>query len=176
MTPREKRNQRKRWKINSRCYRSRKSEHVHENIILQENTPPPTDDENGEMNAEQARRELERRKESRDRVRRYRFKKKFEEKVSELEKQLQKYKKRFNRLKKEDEKRKRNKIIKENITPGTRVEILLDGTRTDSSKVEEVKKKLLFGEVVRDQLSQSYKKIKNYRDKQVFKKLYRVMS
>lgn len=181
MTSREQRVIRRRWRINSKSYRLRNKQIQIENIILQENTPPPSDEENNERVSvlSKSRREAGRKLANRNKAKRYKEKRNLTSKLAALQKQLSKYKKRYNRLKeqiKEQPMKRQKKNDPQNpsnpeMTPGTRVGDLLKNTGVDQSKVDVVKKSLLFGEVVKDQLSETYKTLKSNRAKQIFKKI-----
>nr|CAI5833528.1 unnamed protein product [Callosobruchus analis] len=57
------------------------------------------------------------------------------------------------------------------LTPVTKLNLLLGASAIEHPKVEEVKKTLLFGEVVQQQLANTYQQLKSDQKKQVFKKM-----
>nr|CAH7719659.1 unnamed protein product [Callosobruchus chinensis] len=58
-------------------------------------------------------------------------------------------------------------------TPGTKVQRILDKSlsKPDSKKVEEVRRNLLFGEVVKKQLTETYSTLNTNKSKQIFQKI-----
>lgn len=80
--------------------------------------------------------------------------------IKKLVQKTQKYKQKYYRLKKLINK-------KDNPpTPNTRVQTLLE----DDKQKATIVKKLLFGEVISDQLKENYKNLTNFKEKQIFKK------
>nr|CAH7714535.1 unnamed protein product [Callosobruchus chinensis] len=124
MTPREKRQVRKKWKENSKKYRLRKKQTDMEMSLLKSNTPPASsDEENQPPNLNVSfQRQIGRKIANRNKIKRYREKKATARKMQDLKRMVELYKKKYYRL--------------------------LGASQIEPSKVEEVKKNLMFGEVV----------------------------
>lgn len=162
MTDRELRKQRKKWKQYTRTHRMRLKEGRIEEKIENASDVPSTSD---------GRKQYALKRSKRMKIERHREKKKSKEVISSLRKKVDKWKKRFTRLK--DSLNKSNEStnpLSPSLTPGTRVQNIMDESSFEQHKVEAVKKQLLFGEVIREQLSESYKTLKT-KEKQVFKKI-----
>lgn len=171
LSSRERRKRRKNWRQYSAKYRNKK----HTIKFANENTPPESvvgsDAENIPPANENSRRRIEgKRRSAANRVRRHRKKKKTENEIKLLKQKLQKYKKRCNRLKQQMARKSKQTCIID-LTPKSRVEAMLDLNTADPRKVEEVKKSLLLGEVLKEQVCESYKTVKTNRGKQVMKKI-----
>nr|CAH7751033.1 unnamed protein product [Callosobruchus chinensis] len=147
MTPREKRQVRKKWKENSKKYRLRKKQTDMEMSLLKSNTPPASsDEENQPPNLNVSfQRQIGRKIANRNKIKRYREKKATARKMQDLKRMVELYKKKYYRL--------------------------LGASQIEPSKVEEVKKNLMFGEVVQQQLVNTYQGLDSDQKKQVFKKI-----
>lgn len=128
---------------------------------MREYTPPPSEAENSEQGAPASgRRRSGNKRYVRNRKRRSRKNKQKDDMIKKLVQKTQKYKQKYYRLKKLINK-------KDNPpTPNTRVQTLLE----DDKQKATIVKKLLFGEVISDQLKENYKNLKNFKEKQIFKK------
>lgn len=171
MTPRQQRQTRKRWKENSLNYRLKQKRIATETSMLRENTPPQSSDEENVGNYRECRKDIGKRIAARNKVKRHREKKSMAKKMKEMKRKLDSYKKKYYRIRKKLQSRKKLDSTNPNLTPATKVEAMLNESHIDPSKVAEVKKSLFFGEVVKKQLSESYKTLKTDRTKQVFKKI-----
>lgn len=171
MTPRQQRQTRKRWKENSLNYRLKQKRIATVIGTLRENTPPRSSDEENVGNYRECRRDIGKRIAARNKVRRHREKKNMEKKLKEIKRKLDLYKKKYYRIRKKLKPRKNLDSTNLSLTPATKVEVMLNESHIDPSKVAEVKKSLIFGEVVKAQLAESYKSLKTDRTKQVVKKI-----
>nr|CAH7730600.1 unnamed protein product [Callosobruchus chinensis] len=174
MTPREKRQVRKKWKENSKKYRLRKKQTDMEMSLLKSNTPPASsDEENQPPNLNVSfQRQIGRKIANRNKIKRYREKKATAREMQDLKRKVELYKKKYYRLL-GNNKNKINQQISDsnNLTPITKVNLLLGASQIEPSKVEEVKKNLMFGEVVQQQLVNTYQGLDSDQKKQVFKKI-----
>ncbi|CAG9814469.1 unnamed protein product [Phaedon cochleariae] len=173
MTPRELRQIRKKWKENSKNYRLKKKRAEMERSLLELNTPPvSSDEENRPANVDVSiQRQVGRKIANRNKVKRYRDRKNAERKMQDLKRKSESYKKKYYRLLEKTKQEKNHKTIDTDLTPLTKVNMLLDASQIESSKVEEVKKSLIFGEVVQQQLVNTYQELKSDQKKQIFKKI-----
>ncbi|CAH0553265.1 unnamed protein product [Brassicogethes aeneus] len=178
MTSREQRQKRKDWKNYTREYRLRKKEKAKQNELLANNTPPTSDDENDiplvapgvAPTPSQAR---GKKLSNRNKMKRHLERKKLKQKLEALQRKVQQYKKRFQRLQKQMNNKTNESMSSLNsnsllLTPNTRVNLIIEESKSDA---DVVKKKLLFGEVIKDQLRESYNILNTTREKQVFKKI-----
>lgn len=162
MSSREKRQKRKQWRINSSVYREKKRK-IHQNVgILMEETPPsspesfaePALQNNNAVNRGVAlrRRRLLRKRRAIMYAKIYKLEKKLKEEV----KRKEKYRKRYIRL------NRQNKIS----SAEAKVDSLLQNTKVPKI----VKKKLIFSELLINELTQSYKRLKTHKAKQDYYK------
>lgn len=174
MTPREQRQIRKKWKENSKNYRLRIKKMKVESALLEVNTPPASSDEEDleeHRKTTPKQREIGRTIANTNKMRRYRQRKETEKKLQCLKKKVELYKKRYYRLLEKVKPKQKCNSLEPDLTPITKVNALLNGSQIDSSKVEEVKKNLIFGEIIQQQLMKSYKELKSDRHKQLVKKM-----
>uniref|UniRef100_A0A6P7HAX1 Uncharacterized protein LOC114348457 isoform X1 n=1 Tax=Diabrotica virgifera virgifera TaxID=50390 RepID=A0A6P7HAX1_DIAVI len=173
MTPRQQRLKRKQWRTNLAAFRQRQKALKETGQHLENNTPPNSSDE--ENVPENIRADIGRRRAIQNRVKRHREKVKTREKIKKLEAALEKYKKRYQRLKAEKQKKELEmKQPRTPLTPLTNTDLIIDETPytpRKTLKVDEIKKKILFGQVMEEQLRHSYKECEQNRTKQVIKKL-----
>lgn len=168
MTEREQRKKRKEWKRSSTTYRKKKTANKTAERHVAMNTPPQSDEE-GEQRDPLSRQKQEqyekRRRSNRERMRRYRKAKEREENINKLKKQLEKYKKKYYRAKTMQCNENERKITSTD-TPNTRVKKMLQ----NESNRELVAKKLLFGEVLNDQLQENYQQLTSEKEKRFLKR------
>nr|CAI5855557.1 unnamed protein product [Callosobruchus analis] len=164
MTPREQRLIRKKWKENSKNYRLKKNQIEMEISMLEANTPPvSSDEENHPPTANLSfQRQIGRKIANKNKIKRYRQRKEAARKIQNLTRKVESYKKKYYRLLRKT-KPKRNP----DLTPVTKINLLLGASAIEHSKVEEVKK-TLFGEVVQQQLANTYQQLKSEQKKQAF--------
>ncbi|CAH1106712.1 unnamed protein product [Psylliodes chrysocephalus] len=173
MTPREQRRIRKKWKENSKNYRLKKKQTEIETSLLELNTPPiSSDEENQPANVDVSfQRQIGRKIANRNKIKRYRERKEAAIKMQDLKRKAELYKKKYYRLLQKNKQQRSHETTDSNLTPLTKVNMLLNASQIEPSKVEEVKKSLIFGEVVQQQLVNTYQELKSDQKKQVFKKM-----
>nr|CAI5846123.1 unnamed protein product [Callosobruchus analis] len=164
MTNREVRSQRKKWRKYTRSHRER----------LKDNSTDTLDNlrsENG-MKRSDGRKEYAAKRNNRMKVERHREKLRREATISDLRRNIGKWKKKYSRLKASLNKNKdaAQKPESQSITPEARVQQIMENSLIQPQRVEEVKKQLLFGEAIKDQLLESYKSLRPD-EKRVFKKI-----
>lgn len=189
-THREKRQQRKSWRDTQRRHRERKKKAEEESRFLSNNSPPSSDSENiiGELPARELTNCLTRSKtqqltnddspsssltvastscakvdgrtNSGKRKRRKELQK-LKKKLREGEKKAARYRKRYQRL------LAKIKCDKKNATPRSKVNGFLKGRKVD----KDVKRKLVFGEVLVSQLTHNYNQIKSHKTKDNVKRV-----
>nr|CAI5822123.1 unnamed protein product [Callosobruchus analis] len=164
MTNREVRSQRKKWRKYTRSHRERvkdNSTHTLDNLRS----------ENG-MKRSDGRKEYAAKRNNRMKVERHREKLRREATISDLRRKIGKWKKKYSRLKASLNKNKdaAQKPESQSITPEARVQQIMENSLIQPQRVEEVKKQLLFGEAIKDQLLESYKSLRPD-EKRVFKKI-----
>lgn len=192
MSTKKKKQIRKKWKEASSSYRERKRTQQKTEYFLQENSPPVSDIEvdpnpdnvvgndsvpccskkvnktrdvvkNEEKQSDH--KSTGRKKVRKDRASCYRKLKAAERKIADLKKSIERYRKRYKR---QNFKFKiLNNKIKENDTPETKINKLTSGVTVPP----EVKRRLLFGEALSQQLSENAKKIITQKDKNIFSKV-----
>lgn len=108
-----------------------------------------------------SRKEYGRRRIKRDRAKVYRRLRKAEKEIKKLKRRVDCYRKRFSRAV------QKSKQKKGELTPNTKVKKML-GNQVVS---HEVKKVLLFGTAIENELAHRYRKMKTYKDKQLFAKV-----
>lgn len=165
-TDREKRKTRKIGKEATDKSRKRKKDAEDEERILNENSPPPSED-GSPMRAEppqpDGRRRSGRKKIKRNKTKIYRDMEKLTLKFNKSRQKAERYKKLYLRLLKSCKEQ-------ENIeaTPRTKVKRLLKGQAVS----EVVRKRLVFGELIEQQLSKSYRSTANIRDKHLIRNIF----
>nr|CAI5866096.1 unnamed protein product [Callosobruchus analis] len=127
--------------------------------------------ENG-MKRSDGRKEYAAKRNNRMKVERHREKLRREATISDLRRKIGKWKKKYSRLKASLNKNKdaAQKPESQSITPEARVQQIMENSLIQPQRVEEVKKQLLFGEAIKDQLLESYKSLRPD-EKRVFKKI-----
>lgn len=108
---------------------------------------------------------------NRNKVKRHRERKEAARKIQDLRKKVDHYKKKYYRLVEKTNKPVNYEPTNPNLTPLTKVNLLLDASHIEPSKIGEVKRNLMFGEVIQQQLANSYQELKSDKKKQVFKKI-----
>lgn len=161
LTPRQQRSKKKTWRESSQRYRQNiRNRQRSINQYINETTPPPSPLPEPNLNPPQpgpSRQLLAgRKKVKKNKSKVYRDNKKLKAQLTKAESKARKYKSRYFRLKKE---------IKKN-SPLTKVNTLLKGHVVPV----EVKKKLLFNEVLVSQISNNYSTLKH---KQVNRKIFK---
>lgn len=159
MSSREHRTKKKQWKQNSKCYRAR----IRQNSKLQQhlnaNSPPDSDEENAEpsVNPDQVnnankmdRKSVGRKKVRRDRSKMYKDNQKLKEQLKISKARAERYKKRYQSLK------TKTQNSQHPLTPNSKVRKLLGNERVSPV----IRKRLLFGEVLNEEVSSSFKKLK----------------
>lgn len=170
LTPRETRLRQKKWRENSKRYRFKQKLEQQLRLNLEMSTPPHSDIENEDPNPinmantpkiESSRQKIMGRKIMYGkRANCYRLLKTVRKENKNLRKQLDKYKKRYYR-----QKNKTQKNVE--LTPNTKVETMLQGITVPP----QVKKRLLFGEVLNQELTSNFQILKDHRSKQIFTKV-----
>lgn len=171
MTPREQRAKRKKWNENNKRSRVRKQneKRLQEHLINQ--TPPESDEERIDATNEReehnilplagsSRKSSGRRRVRKDRAKAYRMLTKERNKSEIYRKKAAKYRKKYERLLEKISKKEHE------ITPRKKVKEIIKGVKVTT----EIKKRLLFGEVLQHQLTHNFKKLRNEKSKQVFTK------
>ncbi|CAH0553686.1 unnamed protein product [Brassicogethes aeneus] len=164
LTPRQQRIKRKTWKECSYQYRQKNKKKKQAIIqFIHETTPPATPEPyHGQPQQEPksgpSRASMRgRKKVRRDRAKAYRELKKVKNELSKTQRRLNKYKTKYFRLKQDVKK----------DSPNTKVNKLIKGV----SVPLEVKKKLLFNEVLISQISENYKEVKDKSNRQKFREV-----
>uniref|UniRef100_A0A8D9AZZ8 Uncharacterized protein n=1 Tax=Cacopsylla melanoneura TaxID=428564 RepID=A0A8D9AZZ8_9HEMI len=157
MNPRDKRTIRKNWKIASAKYREKKNEENQTQAFLDDNSPPPSPQPQNyslegcqvEVNIVNNYAEAGRKRSRKNREEKNIKIKELEKKLKKAEaekKKLKKYKNKYYRL-------KNNEVTpKADYTPRTKVSKLLKKTPVSN----ELRKKILFGEVISQQIQQNF--------------------
>nr|CAI5820480.1 unnamed protein product [Callosobruchus analis] len=124
------------------------------------------------MKRSDGRKEYAAKRNNRMKVERHREKLRREATISDLRRKIGKWKKKYSRLKASLNKNKdaAQKPESQSITPEARVQQIMENSLIQPQRVEEVKKQLLFGEAIKDQLLESYKSLRPD-EKRVFKKI-----
>lgn len=164
LSVRDQRRKRKQWREYSQTYRNKKKRTQTENDLLiqrmHENTPPESGAEEDlaivPVTPENNRRLSASKKYVRNRKKRSRENKRKNELIKTLKLRIQKYKQKYYRLKKIN-------IKTDPPTPSKRVVEIMKEDRNV------VVKKLLFAEVITDQLKTNYKNLTSIKEKQIFK-------
>ncbi|KAK5640405.1 hypothetical protein RI129_011216 [Pyrocoelia pectoralis] len=168
VSERQKRNIRKRWKKASSSYRMKQKTNENLQKFLDETTPPssPANNEHGPgdfVNCSGSSRQsiAGRKRVLRARSATVRRLKQLEKEMEKYKKKATRYKVKYHRLKKHADKKS-----KKDNTPRTKVNIL---TR-DQNLSKEVKRQLIFGEVIKSQLSENFQNIakNSIKEKQKF--------
>lgn len=165
LSERSQRKKRKQWRECSQAYRNRKKELrvQNENLIrrLHEDTPPISDQEEDHaivpVIPNSSRRISANKRYARNRKRRSRECKQKNEQIRNLKRKIQKYKQKYYRLKKKSQDRGP-------ASPNKRVEQIMCKNETV------IAKKVLFAEVLSEQLKTNYKNLSTMREKQIFRK------
>lgn len=156
MTEREKRAIRKIWREKTKKHRDRLKLQTPRNCLII--TPPASDDEDQAPPRPQNNIILAaRRRSETQRKLRNKFIKKQKDEIQRLRQKVNEYQKKLRR------------IAKQNMTPNTKVADLLQNKTIEN--VEEVKKKLIFSEVIQRQLKENVNLTKNDNEKKIFKKV-----
>lgn len=144
-----------------------------ERSLLELNTPSvSSDEETRPPNVDVSfRRQVGRKIANSNKIKRYRERKDAERKMQDLKRKSALYKMKYYRLLENIKQNKNHKTIYTDLTPLTKVNMLLDVSQNKPSKVEEVKKNLIFGEVIQQQLVNTYQELKSDQKKQIFKKI-----
>lgn len=194
LAPKKQKQKRKDWKINSARYRRKIRLQKQNDRFLQENSPPTTDDEQSEDqpvsnnvipnvdyvdgSKEKPREEqiieinvnrkktAGRRRVRKDRASCYRKLKEAERQIIKLRRSLERYKKQISRQKLKS-KQKFNKIT-DCDSPETRINKL---TSDINVLPKNIKRRLVFGEVLADQLSENAKSLQLQKDREAFHKV-----
>lgn len=157
---------RKEWVERAKRFRQRKKENKSLKQILEYDSPPPTPESREIENYQQQTPSTSKESSSRSRIvagkkvakrNRYKWKREKEkllQKLDRLEKRKNVYKSRYNRAKKE--------LKKYKSTPEKNVEAVLVG----QSVRPEIKRQLLFGEVIKKQIKENFCKQKSPKDRQ----------
>lgn len=157
MSDREHRKITKEWRKRSKRYRDRKKEEKKLNVILQQNTPPssplmgvavtPDSTPASKPTDSTSRRNAGRKRVKKSRSKMYRTIMILRDNIKKSNRSAEKYKKRYERLKK--------KIIKRRnpLSPNSSVTRFLGKEKVS----QDVRKKLVFGEVVTQQLKENIK-------------------
>lgn len=160
MTPRDQRRKRKEWKEYSKRSRSNKKKDVNKNTVVKETS----------KRKKEVKRKVKSNESNRRCVRRHREKEKLVSLVKKYKQEVNRYRKRCFRYEQE-QKLNAPQCSESPTTPFTKVNASIEVCLRDPKKVEEVKKKLLLGEVIKHQLQDSFSSLKSEQEKQVFKKL-----
>ena len=164
MTEREKRKQRALWKKNSRKYRQKKENLV--NIIT--NTPPQSEDENIHVHNDTpylTKRKRGRKVVRKDRAKAYRTIAKQNTKIKEMQNKIDSLKKKIKRQKRKE--RMLKTVSKNEASPNTKVDNII----RDANVAADVRKKLLFAEVLTSQLQVTAASLpKNSKEREAFQK------
>lgn len=166
MTPREQRQQRKKWKENIQNFRLKRKQ-------MDNETAKPGPVVNTVQQQKPGRR-VNYRIFNRNKINRFRKTENIKKHIQKLKRMASKYKKRYQRLLKsvENNKEQQNDPMDTELTPVTKINTLINETQiNDSKKVQQVKKVLIFNEVVQKQLAESYTEIKSEKTKRLFKKI-----
>jgi hypothetical protein len=151
MTPRDARKKRKQWRQNTKNKRARAKELVN---FLKSNTPETSDDDDYVPNVvlvKDGRKTSARKRALRNRSAQNR-------KLQSAVKYAQKYKNMYFRL------LRSSNLPSAESSPRTKVRKTLNGRRVDS----DIRKKLLFGEVLNAQLAENYEQRKGFKSRQLF--------
>lgn len=158
MTERQKRKQRKTWRINSQKYRQKKK--MIANILA--DSPPDTENEIEDDNRE-SRKKAGRKQVKKDKAQAYRTVKKQKHKIQKMEKIINQLQKKIQRSRRREERASQ----KTADTPTRNVDELTRGCPVTA----EVRKRLLFGEVLTTQLKDTVEKLpKNSKQREAFQK------
>lgn len=158
-TPRQQRIKRKNWRKISKRYRENKKIKELQGDYVQNNTPPESENESFDDEALQD--IAKQRRSNKIRKRRSRESAKKDKLISKLKSKVEKYKKRYQRLKQKNEK------TKDKLTPNKRVELIMKNKLGSN----EIRKKLLFAEVIKEQINENSKRVKSFREKNILKRV-----
>ncbi|CAH0550451.1 unnamed protein product [Brassicogethes aeneus] len=157
LSKRDQRMKRKQWRKNSTTYRLRKKQTENENHFLEENTPPPSPvrlENVNDVPRDTPQSILGRRLAAKNRKIRSRRSKEKNELIEKLKKKITKYKVKYHRLRNLTKEKRTKREVQ--LSPKTRVnETMRENQNPD------IIKKLLFAEVVKDQLKTNYKELKS---------------
>lgn len=168
MTPREQRKQRKKWRDNIRNFRLKRKQMDEETVT----TPDHEVQIENPVHQQKPGRKKNYKILNRNKINRFRKTEKTKKQIEQLKRTAYRYKKRYQRLLKSVEKNKENTLMDVELTPVTKINTLINETQThDSKKVQQVKKSLIFNEVVKKQLAESYTELKTEKTKRLFKKI-----
>ncbi|KAK4880918.1 hypothetical protein RN001_004237 [Aquatica leii] len=159
---REQRMKRKHWRKHSRTYRLKKKLSENTSKYVEENTPPsspaPAEEVENIQREETPQSIAGKRLAARNRKRRNRQLQEKGKMIQKLQKKLNKYKVKCHRLQNE----KKAKAIKlSSNSPGARVKQILK----EKNENPEVVRKVLFAEVMKDQLKDNYQQLRKDKDK-----------
>ncbi|CAG9788822.1 unnamed protein product [Diatraea saccharalis] len=180
MTPRQLRAQRKKWRVNSKSHYERKKKEKAIQQLLLENSPPNSDTEvlpaadqdpldRPALNIPRPffdcmdRDTCQQCLKKDILLRKFRYRHKKEIGILKLE--LEKTKKQKDALRKTFYRIMKNKTKKENISTEEKIEHLIENVNTE--KREEIKKKLVFGEILSRSIGEGYKSLRK-KDKKEF--------
>lgn len=190
LSPKKQATKRKEWKANSQRHRDKKKLLKETDRYLEQNSPPSTDDEQDqnqppldnsnednyvreeneaiqkESKKSSIKRNVGRQKVKKSRTSCYRKLKESEKQISELKKSLAKYKKQIQRLN-----LKKIKPATQKITDMDSPETKVNKLTTEINVPPAIKKSLIFGEVLRNQLSENAKQLGTQKDKDIFSKV-----
>lgn len=160
---REIRQQRKKWRVNSKTYRDKISKENNLQILLQSNTPPDTPPELPAASVDlpsTSRKQCGRKKVMRSRSRMFRQLKEASKKLEHEKKRAEKYKKKYYRA------LNKSKGAIHNPSPQTKIRQLTQGTKVSTR----VKRALFVGESIISGLKEKLKHCKGNKEKQTFHK------
>lgn len=157
-TPRQQRLKRKQWRRCSQTYRTNSKFKIQQRTLLGLNSPPDTETESL-PDAELLKQSASKRRDNKLRKQRSKESAKKDETISKLKRKLEKYKKRYQHTKKIEK-------SKEDLTPNKRVDLIMK-----NQAEQQIRKQLLFAEVIKDQITQTHKSMKSKRDKQILRKI-----
>ncbi|CAH0558950.1 unnamed protein product [Brassicogethes aeneus] len=167
LSKRDQRMKRKQWRKNSTTYRLRKKQTENENHFLEENTPPPSPvrlENVNDVPRDTPQSISGRRLAAKNRKIRSRRSKEKNELIEKLKKKITKYKVKYHRLRNLTKEKRTKREVQ--LSPKTRVnEMMRENQNPD------IIKKLLFAEVVKDQLKTNYKELKSDNEKQIFRQV-----
>lgn len=158
MTEREKRKQRKAWRKNSQKYRQKKK--MLANVLADS---PPCSENEMENNIHESRKKAGRKQVKKDKAQAYRTVKKQKHKIQKMQRTIDQLRKKVER-----NRRRQERTSQKNAdTPTRKVNELTRGCTV----TQEVRKRLIFGEVLTTQLKETVDKLpKNSKQREAFQK------
>lgn len=150
---------RKQWRQSSQTYRTNCKLKIQQRTLLEVNSPPDSETESLQ-DAETLMKSASKRRANKLRKKRSRDNKKKDKTISKLKKTVEKLKKGNYRLK--------NKIesSKEDLAPNKRVYIIIK-----NKEAHDIRKTLLFAQVMKVKITETRKSLKSKKDKQIFRKI-----